>query len=155
MKKFYFILILLIIIFLFNKSEKVIAVFGENNYYEIYYLDFRDSNLNTNNFLEYFNNENIDVLKIEPYINPIYKNKIEFDEYLFDYTSKSNNIKRFKETFLKKLKLINYDDYIKNNINGIKINMVKVYSNEKEIIKLLKKDKNVKYVFNYSDYSKV
>ena len=152
MKKIIVIFILLMIVFIINKSETIVSVFNDNDIYDIYYLNFKDTNLNTNNFLDYFDNINIDVLKIEPYINPLYINKFTFDEYLFNYSGKSNNIKKFKEKYLEELKQINYDEYIKYSINGIKINMVKVFTSKEEINKIVKNDKNVKYVFNYSDY---
>ncbi len=154
MKKYYLLFILMIIIILLVKEEKIVSVFYDYNSYDIYYLDFRNTNLTTENFSEYFNDK-IDILKITPHINKIYKNKFKFDEYLFDYSSYNNNIKIFKEEFLKELKIINYDDYVKCKINGIKIDMVKVYSNKEDILKIIRKDKNVKYVFNYSDYVKV
>ncbi len=155
MKKIYFILTVLIIFFLFNNKDEIITVFNTNDYYEIDYLDVRDANLNTENFLDYFDNDDIDILKIEPYINPVYKNKIDFDTYLFNYSSKKNNIKIFKNIYLEKIKNINYDDYCFYRIKGVKIDLVKVYSTEENIKKILKKNKNVKYVFNYTDYSKV
>ena len=155
MKKICLIILLLVSIFLFNRKEKIISVFSTDDYYEIYYLDFRNTNLNTENFLNYFSDDSIDILKIEPYINPIYKNKFDFNSYLFDYSSKKNNIKNFKNKYLEKLKQINYNDYFLYRVEGIKINLVKVYSNEEGIKRILKMDKNVKYVFNYTDYSKV
>ena len=155
MKKLIIFLILLSIIFFIDKKEKIIDVFNENNYYEIYYLDFRNTNLTTNNFIEYFNNKNIDILKIQPYINPIYRNKISFYEYQFDYSGINSNIKKLKDKYLSELKIINYDEYVKYRISGIKIDMVKVYAREEDIIKILNKDKSVKYMFNYIDYSKV
>ena len=150
MKKYYILFILILIIIFTVDNESVMPVFNENDY-DIYYLDFRNTNLNTNNFNDYFNEE-IDILKISPYINPIYKNKFSFDEYLFNYSSINNNIKIFKEKYLNELKKYNYDDYNYSLIYGIKIDMVKVYSNKKNINNLLNKDKNVKYVFNYIDY---
>ncbi len=151
MKKIIILFLSIIIIFSISKASTK-EVFNEYDY-NIYYLDFREANLTTENFNEYFNN--IDILKISPYINPIYKNKFKFDEYLFDYSSYDNNIKKFKESFLKELKLINYSDYINCSIKGIKIDMVKVYARKSDINKIINKDKNVKYVFNYSDYVKV
>ena len=155
MKKYYILFILIIIIIFMVQEEKYEAVFETDNIYEIYYLDFRNSNLNTNNFNDYFNDETIDVLKITPHISEIYVNKFNFDEYLFDYSSYNSNIKKFKDSFLEQLKLINYDDYESAKINGIKIDMVKVFANKNSILKILKSDKNVKYVFNYHDYLEV
>ena len=153
MKKIIILLVLLCVIFIINKKETIISVFNNDDQYEIYYLDFRDSNLTTNNFLDYFDNINIDVLKIEPYINPLYKDKFSFDEYLFNYSGKSNNIKKFKTKYLEELKQINYKDYTSCIINGIKINMVKVFTTKEEIKAITKSIENVKYVFNYTDYT--
>ena len=155
MKKIVIILVLLCILFIINKKETIISVFNSDDQYDIYYLDFRDSNLNTDNFLDYFDNINIDVLKIEPYINPLYKDKFNLDEYLFNYSGKGNNIKKFKDKYLEELKQINYSDYTSCIINGIKINMVKVFTTKEEIKKIIKNNKNVKYVFNYTDYASI
>jgi len=153
MKKY--IIIGLLFLFLINIKQKIEPVFNTNNVYSIYYLDFKNTNLNTENFLKYFNNPNIDILKIEPYINPIYKYKFSLTEYLFNYSSKNNNLKTFKKRFLEEIKGINYNDYSLCVINGIKIDMVKVYTTKEEIDKLLKLDNNVKYMFNYTDYSEI
>jgi len=153
------VLILLILIFIFSfilNKNKIQTVFSVDTEYEIYYLDFRKVNLNTNNFNDYFNNNNMDIIKIEPYVNPIYKDKIKNLNYLFDYYSNESNIKKFKERYLKEIKNNNYiDDYNKYLINGIKIEMVKVYSNYKEILELISLNNKIKYTFTYIDYQKI
>ena len=155
MKKYYVLFLLIIIISFVVQDENTLAAFNYNDIYDIYYLDFRDTNLNTNNFNDYFNLEDIDILKISPHIEETYKSKFKFDEYLFDYSSYSNNIKKFKDYFLEQIRLINYNDYELAKVNGIKIDMVKVFTTKNIILKIINKDKNVKYMFNYHDYLEV
>ncbi len=154
MKKKIIILVIILLIFSISNNERIVSVFDMGGLYEIYYLDFKEENLNTNNFESYFN-ENIDIIKIEPYINDIYKNKIGNVNYLFDHNDINYNINNFKEKYLKILKNNNYiDDYNKYSTNGIKINMVKVYTTETEILKLVN-NKKIKYYFTYTDYQHI
>lgn len=144
--------IVLIILISFFKKEEVLTVFNYSSEYEIYYLDFRCTDLNTNNFMNYFSDIDIDIIKIKPYINPLYKANFKNKEYIFDYKSNISNLNSFKDKYLEELKSINYEEYTFNKINGIKIDMVKVYANNSSIKKIQQFDKNVKYMFKYNDY---
>ncbi len=127
-----FIIIVVISIFfslIITKGEETEMVFSENsNYYDIYILDISKENINTNNIIDYF--DDIKILEIYPYINPIYKKLININSYSFNtILSNKKNISLFTSEYLKKLEDNNLkEEIVKYRINGIKINKIKVYA---------------------------
>ena len=127
-----FIIIVVISIFfslIITKGEETEMVFSENsNYYDIYILDISKENINTNNIIDYF--DDIKILEIYPYINPIYKKLININSYSFNtILSNRKNISLFTSEYLKKLEDNNLkEEIVKYRINGIKINKIKVYA---------------------------
>lgn len=118
--------IIIFIIYLSLKEEKVKTVFSEelnNDLYMTYYIEM--DNLNSNNFNDYF--KNFDIVALIPDINPIYKDKINIIYFYKD-------IDDFKKNYIKRLKEKDY--YIEANkymIKPIKINRVITYSSINDI----------------------
>ena len=145
MKKFYFFIILLLCIFsslIITKSDKTVPTFKEDNSYDIYILDISKENINTSNIFNYF--DNVKILEIYPYINPIYKKLINLSNYSFN-TSLSNkkNISLFTREYLRKLENNSLkEELAKYKINGIKINKIKIYASSNYINK-------IKYLYNF------
>ena len=136
MKYFYFFIILLLCIFsslIITKSDNVISTFKEDNSYDVYILDISKENINTFNLLDYF--DNVKILEIYPYINPIYKKLINLSSYSFN-TSLSNkkNISLFTREYLRKLDNNSLkEELVKYKLNGIKINRIKIYATTSNI----------------------
>lgn len=109
----------------FNFKEKTSLTFSTiNNDYAFYILEFHSQNISTNNFNDYF--MDIDVIWIEPYINPLYnhiKTKYQF-----------KNINSFKNEFISLLARNGlHSEALNLKIEGIKIKKIKVYSSESDI----------------------
>lgn len=118
-------LLILLLIWLLYPSENTQTVFYEEDY-NIYEIYFEKGELSTNNILNRF--ENIQILTIYPYINPIYSDKIELKSYSFQ---NDFNIDKFKNKYIKELEDNGFKNEAVNiNINGIDIIKVKVYSRE-------------------------
>lgn len=108
-----------------NLEKEIIPTFNAvNNDSSFYILEFKGQNISTNNFDDYF--KNIDVIWIEPYINPLYKQVKT--RYQF------KNINDFKQEFVNLLIKKGYRSNALNlKISGIKIKKMKVYSSESTI----------------------
>ena len=137
------VLIILIIICTFysliiTKSDNAKTVFNENlNNYDIYVLDISNNNISTNTLANYF--DNIKILEIYPYINPIYKKIINMSSYSFNtILSNKKNISNFTTKYLYLLKKNTLNEELtKYSLNGIKINKVKIYASNNDINNLL------------------
>ena len=125
--------------FFINKNDEAVPVFNEQSTeYAMYILIFPNQNVSTNNLENIF--KDIQIIWLEPSINVLYKERLNYKQYYFEDISLKENINRFKNNFLTKLQDNNYKlDAINLQISGIKINRMKVYSNE-ENIKNLKID---------------
>lgn len=150
-KKLSIISVLLFLIFILSNSKKeTVLVYNEisnNHEYQQIYLQFEDNTLNTNNFDFYFNN--IDVLKIYPYINPIYAGRLKANyNYTFTRTKHSLDLERFKTSFVENIRKIGLVNEANNfETNGIIINKVLVYSSIENL-------KNQFSNYDYIKYSK-
>ena len=143
MKKVLFIFILVFVLF-FNilADEEIKPVFNEiDSEYSLYILTFKNKNISTKNFNNYFNE--IDTIWVEPYINDLY-NKLGNYRYSFEYLSCQENINKMLNMFIKKFENSNYKSQIlKIKIDGLLINKIMIYSNNSEIEKLTKNIENV------------
>lgn len=135
---------LLIISDIKKETTKLVYNEIEDNSYRPIYLLFENKTLNTNNFLEYFNQ--IDVIKIYPYINPIYAGKIKANyNYSFTYNDYKYDLEKFKNNYIEILRNIGVTSEANlYQAKGVVINKVLVNSSLKELEELLKKD-NIKY----------
>lgn len=91
--------------------------------YNLYIVSI--DNLNTKNFSSYF--DGINVLRLYPKINPIYKNMIGNVSYKFSSNNISNEINLFNNYYLSMIKKNSYSDYNYLYINGISIDKVLIY----------------------------
>lgn len=146
-KKTIFFIVLVALLIISNiKKEKTELVYNEieDNSYRPIYLLFENKTLNTNNFLEYFNQ--IEVIKIYPYINPVYAGKIKANyNYSFTYNDYKYDLEKFKNNYIEILRNIGVTSEANlYQAKGVVINKVLVNSSLKELEELLKKD-NIKY----------
>ena len=149
MRKIIIFIIVIISIFfslIITKGEDTKMVFSEdNNYYDVYILDISKENINTNNIIDFF--DDIKILEIYPYINPIYKKLLNINSYSFNtILSNKKNISLFVNEYLNKLEHNNLrEEIIKYRINGIKINKIKVYASNNSMNYILN-NYNIKIV---------
>ncbi len=147
----YFILIIIIMLFIFSyliftKRDNNIPVFSEKvNYYDLYVLDLSKENFNTNNIMAVF--DDVVILEIYPYVNPVYKNIIGIDCYKFNtILSNKKNISLFMNEYINKLENNNLkEEIVKYRLNGVKINKIMVYTSNVVINKLIN-NHNIKIV---------
>ena len=148
-KIFVFVFIILLCLsftFLSIKIERSSLVFYENkNSYDVYVLDVSRENINTYNIDNYF--DDLKILEIVPYINPIYKKLFNFSSYSFNTVlSNKKNVSLFISNYLNILNKNGLnDELVKYNINGVKIIKVKVYASNNDI-KYLLNNYNLKIV---------
>ncbi len=150
-KTIIFLTIILLVILSSNSHEKTKLVYNEisnDNEYNQIYLLFEDKNLTTNNFNDFF--KNIKVLKVYPYINPIYAGKIKANyNYEFNWENHNYDLEKIKNDFISKLKNIGLTNEANEyQINGVVINKVLIYSNLGKIKNIFKNYNNIKYSFN-------
>lgn len=125
MKKLIFILILfLFVITSLNKTDNAVLVMHETNDNTFYYLIFKD-----------LNTKNLDVRLSNYEIKEVYFNEtVNFYYY---------NTSALVDEYIKYLKTENKEVDETAKLNGIKIYMVKVYSNDYDIDILKRKYKNL------------
>ena len=135
-----------------NEKIKPVSINTLTNFsmedYNVFYLDLSESNITTKNIGKYF--KNVDIISIIPYVNPIYKDKIDLKYNFVNNVSLRKNINDFINYYKNSIKNKGYLDnldYI--DIDGIKINEISVYGKGIEIYKIIY-DNNIKYktVFN-------
>ncbi len=147
---FLFLLIILLCYKLFIPSKQDIQpVFSEqDNTYNLYLLDISKEDINTNNLANYF--DNIKILEIYPYVNPLYKKIMHITKYNFNTTlSNKKNISNFINQYLdiladNALK----EELVKYGLNGIKINSIKVYASNVQIKNIIN-SYNLKIIKKY------
>lgn len=104
--------------------------------YNLYVL-YTD-NLSTKNIVNYFSD--IDVIRIYPRVNPIYKNNIGNVSYKINSSDLFYEINMFKEEYLSLIKKNSYLDYNYLYLNGIDIERIDVYISNNDLYKLLSSD---------------
>lgn len=148
-KKFILFLSLVILLIILNTSkEKTEIVYNEidDNLYRPIYLLFENKTLNTNNFLDYF--DEFEVLKIYPYINPVYAGKIKANyNYSFSYNDYKYDLEKFKNNYIETLRNIGLiSEANEYQVRGLIINKVLVNSTLEDLEELLQNN-NIKYSF--------
>lgn len=148
-KKFILFLSLVILLIILNNSkEKTEIVYNEidDNLYRPIYLLFENKTLNTNNFLDYF--DEFEVLKIYPYINPVYAGKIKANyNYSFSYNDYKYDLEKFKNNYIETLRNIGLiSEANEYQVRGVIINKVLVNSTLEDLEELLQNN-NIKYSF--------
>ena len=104
-----------------------------NDSYNLHTLTFE--NLSTNNIFLYFSN--INIVKIYPYVNPIYSDKIGELFYEVRGYNLSDEINNFKEKYLNLIKKNSYLDYNYLYTNGINISKMDVYISDKDLYDII------------------
>lgn len=104
-----------------------------NDFYNLHTLTFE--NLSTNNISLYFSN--INIVKIYPYVNPIYSDKIGELFYEVRGYNLSDEINNFKEKYLNLIKKNSYLDYNYLYTNGINISKMDVYISDKDLYDII------------------
>ena len=134
----YFLLILLFIFSFFSvilntNEETIITVFDDKSEeYNIYFLNTEKENITTNNLTDYF--EDIKILEIYPYINPIYKKHMKKSYTFNTAVSHKKNTSNFIVEYSNQLSnyALNVDNVLVH-LNGIKIDKIKVYRSNTKI----------------------
>lgn len=150
-----------IVIFLNSTKEKTELVYKEttpvnNTEYKQVYLLFENNSLTTNNFEDYL--KYFSILKIYPYINPIYVNRIKANySYTFNYKNHTYDLSEFKQKYIKDLRNIGLIGEANHyDINGVIINKVLVYTTMENMNLFLKEFSDIKYSFNLNGvYKKI
>lgn len=118
-----------------EKTETVVNV----NINNLYQLDISHLNITTKNISKYFASD--EIVKIYPYVNPIYINVVGKMEYEID-GSLDQSIERFKNNYLKKLRDNGYtSDYETMVIEGIRLESIEIFTNKNRINILIDKYK--------------
>lgn len=141
MKKIIYILIILTLIILINvKTENVMPVMDyDTSDYITGYLFI--PGLTTKTIGNYFDSNNI--VALYPYINPLYKSKINYTYFPFTYESIKINIDRFTNYYKRTLDKNNLSNELINiNYSGIKIEKLKVIILSSELNKMLRNCKD-------------
>lgn len=146
-------IIALLFLFLFINililyKPKIVPAFKETeiafyeNDYNMYNINVENANVTTKNIMDYF--KDIDIIGITPYIDKIYEHKIinEIGYYEFGGKDINYNINNFINKYISVLNK-NGINSIPVNVNGIRIKLVKIYTNEDILNELLLK--NIKF----------
>ncbi|MBP3919947.1 MAG: hypothetical protein J6D28_00085 [Bacilli bacterium] len=130
MKKVFIITIILIIFSIASiKSKSEYNYLLKENSYNLYKIKIK--NLNTKNINNYI--DKVNIKKIYPKINPIYKEKIGNIAYQINSSNMKLEIDEFKRKYLNIIKKNNYSDYNYLYANGIDIEAIEVYMNSKDL----------------------
>lgn len=118
MKKLLILFIIILLIFSYNKKEDIeVFSYSKDETFDNYYINFKDCNLNTNNFIEKFNyikDSDFKILKITPY------NDLN-SEFLFYTDDLEYILSNFKNNYINLM--MDESKYTTNIcIKGVKIN---------------------------------
>lgn len=118
MKKLLILFIIILLIFSYNKKEDIeVFSYSKDETFDNYYINFKDCNLNTNNFIEKFNyikDSDFKILKITPY------NDLN-SEFLFYTDDLEYILSNFKNKYINLM--MDESKYTTNIcIKGVKIN---------------------------------
>ena len=135
--------------------KKTIPVSGITKFnvndYNIFYLDLSETDITTKNINKYISDD-ISIVSITPYINPIYKDKVGTLKYNFmSNLSVKKNINQFIKYYKDTISSYDYiDDIDYVTKDGIKIMEMEVYANGIDIVNLIYDNNNIRYkiVFN-------
>ena len=96
-------------------------------------------NLNTNNIMDFFSDVNI--IRIYPSINPIYKNRVGNYFYEVRGLDLESEINNFKERYLNIIKTNSYLDYNYLFVNGINISRMDIYVSNRDFYNIINDDR--------------
>ena len=129
-----------------EKTELVYNEITNDSEYRQIYLFFENNILNTNNFEEYL--KDVEIMKVYPYINPIYSGKIKANySYSFTHNNHTYDLERFKNNYIETLRNIGLmNEANEYQVRGVIIKKVLIYSALDGINNLIKNE-NIKYSF--------
>ena len=134
--------ILVIVMFLFLGYDTKSSYSVSDDSYNLHTLGI--DNLSTNNFLNYF--KDINVIRIYPYINPIYKDNLGDVSYRTNGVNLAYDIDNFRDEYLSLIKKNSYLDYNYLFVNGININRVDVYLSDRQLLNLINSDLIINFI---------
>lgn len=105
--------------------------------YHTYEITFKEHQMTTKALPDFI--RNLQVIQIEPYVNPIYKSKISLEIQSYSFTSDTliQNIQNFTQKYNQELKIHGfYTDLSKQQITGISIHKIEIFCGSNEIGKL-------------------
>ena len=145
MKKIFILVFLFLILLLLNDKDEVALVNKEITNDEMFVVLLSIPGLNTNNFVNYFDND-IKIIGIYPAVNILYKNKIGNVYYEFNSGGIKKNINDFTKFYKNKLKKNNFNNDLNLiNYRGINIDKVEVYVNNDILKNFIYKCTKCKY----------
>ena len=127
-----------------ERTELVYNEISNDSEYRQIYLTFENNILNTNNFEDYF--KDIEVLKVYPYINPVYAGRIKSNySYSFTHNNHNYDLERFENNYINTLRNIGLmSEANEYQVRGVIIKKVLIYSNLENIKEIINNE-NVKY----------
>ena len=146
MKKIYLLLaIITVLIIITNRKEKVLVVNSVIDSDNMVEATIVVPGLSTKNFSSYFDNDD-EVIGIYPKINILYKDRVSVKFYQFSKSTVTDNINDFIRYYKNILKKNNFnDDLVLADYNGIVIEKVKLYVDNKYLNEFMKKCPNCSY----------
>ncbi len=140
MKKIATLFFFFFIILLCQQSPHIDSVFLEekdNQMYHTYEITLKENKVTTYNMLKFI--KNLQVLTIEPSLNPIYKNKISATVKVYHFTSDTPtvNIQKFTSRYFEQLQNHGFlIDLNKQKVMGIPIYRITLFCQKNEIYHL-------------------
>ena len=146
MKKIYLLLaIITVLIIITNRKEKVLVVNSVIDSDNMVEATIVVPGLSTKNFSSYFDNDD-EIIGIYPKINLLYKDRVSVKFYQFSKSTVTDNINDFIRYYKNILKKNNFnDDLVLVDYNGIIIEKVKLYVDNKYLNEFMKKCPNCSY----------
>ena len=113
--------------------------------YNVFYLDLSEEDITTLNLKDIIFKD-MDIISLNLYVNPIYKDKIGDIKYKYQDISLKRNIENMTNYYIDTIKNKGIiDDFSYLKVTGIKIIELEVYAKGRDIINLAYKYKNIKY----------
>ena len=131
MKKVFLVIILFFLLHFLNVKSNNYLLDDES--YNIYTLSVE--NLSTNNIINFFSD--IDVIRLYPKVNPIYKSMIGNISYKLESSDLLYEVNKFKSEYLSFIKKNSYLDYNYLYTNGINIDKIDVYISDKDLYDII------------------
>lgn len=146
MKKIFVVLtIILILIILTENEEETLVVSNIIDSDEMIEVTITVPGLSTKNFSNYFDDD-VEIIGIYPKINLAYKDKVKVNFYQFSKGNISENINAFSRYYKSILKKNNFNnDLVLTDYNGVGIEKVKLYVDNKYLNEFMKKCSNCSY----------
>lgn len=130
MKKLILLIVIILLIFSYNNEEDIIVFsYTKEEIYDNYYINFKECDLNTNNFIEkmsYLKEYDFKILKITPYHNLnndylFYSNNLEYilDKFKNDYINLMINESKYTTNICIKEIKINTSNYVLDKLKNI------------------------------------